>query len=33
MEKNKTAPPAETPRQDVDDLIFFGQTEDGVSQR
>lgn len=33
MENYKTAPPAEAPRQDVDDLIFLGQTEAGVSQR
>ena len=33
MEKYKTAQPAETPRQDVDDLIFLGQTDVGVSQR
>ena len=33
MEKYKTAPPADPPRQDVDDLIFVGQTEAGVSQR
>ena len=33
MEKYKTAQPAEPPRQDVDDLIFFGQTDNGVSQR
>ena len=32
MEKDKTAPPA-TPRQDVDDLIFFGQTDVVASQR
>ena len=33
MEKNKTAPAAGTPQQDVDDLIFFGQTDAQVSQR
>ena len=33
MEKNKTATSAGDPRQDVDDLIFFDQTEAGVSQR
>ena len=33
MEKYKTERPAEAPQQDVDDLIFFGQTEAGVSQR
>ena len=33
MENYKTAPPSEPPRQDVDDLIFFGQTDNGVSQR
>ena len=33
MEKYKTAPPADPPRQDVDDLIFFEQAEVGVSQR
>ena len=33
MEKNKTAPPDGPRQQDVDDLIFFGQTEAGVSQR
>ena len=33
MEKDKTAHPADPPRQDVDDLIFFDQTEIGVSQR
>ena len=33
MEKYKTAQPAETPQQDVDDLIFFGQTDAVVSQR
>ena len=33
MEKHKTANPAEPPRQDVDDLIFFGQTDAVVSQR
>ena len=33
MEKYKTMPPADTPRQDVDDLIFLGQTDAGVSQR
>lgn len=32
MEKNKTARPT-TPQQDVDDLIFSGQTDVGVSQR
>ena len=33
MEKYKTAAPAEAPQQDVDDLIFVGQTDVGVSQR
>ena len=33
MEKYKTAQPAGTPQQDVDDLIFFGQSDVGVSQR
>ena len=33
MEKYNTAPPAGLPQQDVDDLIFLGQTEAGVSQR
>ena len=33
MEKNKTATPAGPPPQDVDDLIFSGQAEVGVSQR
>ena len=33
MEKYKTAQPAGTPQQDVDDLIFLGQTDIGVSQR
>ena len=33
MEKNKTEAPLGPPPQDVDDLIFFGQTEVGVSQR
>ena len=33
MEKNKTATSAGDPRQDVDDLIFFGQTDAVVSQR
>lgn len=33
MEKYKTAQPAETPRQDVDDLIFSGQADAVVSQR
>ena len=33
MEKYKTALPTEVPQQDVDDLIFFGQTDNGVSQR
>ena len=33
MENCKTTPPAGPPRQDVDDLIFFGQTDAGVSQR
>ena len=33
MEKYKTAQPAGTPQQDVDDLIFLGQTDAGVSQR
>ena len=33
MEKYKTAAPAGPPQQDVDDLIFFDQTEAGVSQR
>ena len=33
MEKQKTAQPAESPPQDVDDLIFLGQTDTGVSQR
>lgn len=33
MEKYKTAQPAGAPQQDVDDLIFFGQTDVGVSQR
>lgn len=33
MEKYKTAPAAEAPQQDVDDLIFFGQPDVGVSQR
>ena len=33
MEKYKTAAPAGTPQQDVDDLIFFDQTDVGVSQR
>ena len=33
MEKNKTAPRAGDPQQDVDDLIFFDQTDVGVSQR
>ena len=33
MEKYKTALPAEAPQQDVDDLIFFGQTDAVVSQR
>ena len=33
MEKYKTATPAEVPQQDVDDLIFVGQTDTGVSQR
>ena len=33
MEKYKTAQSAGTPQQDVDDLIFFGQTEVCVSQR
>ena len=34
MEKYKTAQPAGTPQQDVDDLIFLGQTDDvRISQR
>ena len=33
MEKHKTAAPAGPPQQDVDDLIFLGQTDVGVSQR
>ena len=33
MEKYKTTPPVGSPPQDVDDLIFFGQTDNGVSQR
>ena len=33
MEKYKTAQSAGTPQQDVDDLIFLGQTNVGVSQR
>ena len=33
MEKNKTAAPAGPPPQDVDDLIFSGQTNTDVSQR
>ena len=33
MEKYKTAPSAGTPQQDVDDLIFLGQTDVGISQR
>lgn len=33
MENYKTAQTAETPQQDVDDLIFLGQTDAGVSQR
>ena len=33
MEKHNTAAPAGTSKQDVDDLIFFGQTDAGVSQR
>lgn len=33
MEKYKTAPPSGPPQQDVDDLIFFGQTDAVVSQR
>ena len=33
MEKYKTAQTAGTPQQDVDDLIFFGQPDVGVSQR
>ena len=33
MEKYKTAQPAGSPQQDVDDLIFLGQTDAGVSQR
>ena len=32
MEKYKTVQPTNPPH-DVDDLIFFGQTEVGVSQR
>ena len=32
MEKYKTAQPT-IPQQDVDDLIFFGQTDAVVSQR
>ena len=33
MDKYKTAQTAETPKQDVDDLIFLGETDAGVSQR
>ena len=33
MEKYKTAAPAGPPQQDVDDLIFLGQADAGVSQR
>ena len=33
MEKDKTATTSCPPRQDVDDLIFLGQTDVGVSQR
>ena len=33
MEKYNTAPPDGPPQQDVDDLIFFGQTDAGLSQR
>ena len=33
MEKYKTAQPAGTSQQDVDDLIFLDQTDVGVSQR
>ena len=33
MEKYKTAQPAGTPQQDVDDLIFPDQTESRISQR
>ena len=33
MEKQKTETPAGPPPQDVDDLIFLGQTDTGVSQR
>lgn len=33
MEKYKTAQSSGAPQQDVDDLIFFGQTDIGVSQR
>ena len=33
MEKYDTVRPDGPPQQDVDDLIFFGQTDVGVSQR
>ena len=33
MEKYKAALPPGTPQQDVDDLIFLGQTDAVVSQR
>ena len=33
MEKHETASPAGQPPQDVDDLIFCGQTDAVVSQR
>ena len=33
MKKYKAERPVEVPQQDVDDLIFCGQTDIGVSQR
>ena len=33
MENYKTATPAGPQQQDVDDLIFLGQADGGVSQR
>ena len=33
MKKYNTAQSVGAPQQDVDDLIFFGQTDVGVSQR
>ena len=33
MDEQRTVPPAGEPAQDVDDLIFYGETGHSVSQR